>query len=71
MTLKEIKDTQAIDITNLKFKDANNLKEKEKGFTTISISHGLYGMNGAIIQGNKTKKTYKIQARNATLFLLI
>ena len=71
MKLKEIKEINAIDITKLNYNDIKKLDKKENGFEKISISFGIYGMNGALLQGRKTKKLYKITARNTNLFYLV
>lgn len=70
MNLKEIRNTNAIDITFLKQDELKKLCENEKGFENIATSYGIYGMNGALLQGRKTKKLYKITARNTNLFYL-
>ena len=71
MRLKEIKNTNAIDITQLNYNDIKKLDKKERGFEKISVSFGMYGMNGALLQGRKTKELYKITARNTNLFYLV
>lgn len=71
MKLKEIKNINAIDITNKKIEEIKKLREKENGFEKISVSYGMYGMNGALLQGRKTGKLYKITARNTNLFYLV
>ena len=70
MNLKEIKNTNAFDITHLKIDEIQKLNKKENGFENISTSYGMYGMNGALLQGRKTGKLYKITARNTNLFYL-
>lgn len=71
MKLKEIKKIWAKDITNYGFEEIEKLREKEKGFEIIATSCGVYGVNGALLQGNKSKKLYKIVCRNSTLFQLV
>lgn len=71
MKLKEIKNINAIDITNKKIEEIKKLCEKEHGFENISTSYGIYGMNGVLLQGRKTRKLYKITARNTNLFYLV
>lgn len=71
MRLKEIKEVYAEDITNYGFEKIQKLKEKEKGFEIIATSCGVYGVNGALLQGNKSNKLYKIICRNSTLFQLV
>lgn len=71
MNLKEIKNTNAIDITSLKEREIKKLYEKEHGFENIATSYGMYGMNGALLQGRKTRELYKITARNTNLFYLV
>jgi hypothetical protein len=61
MKLKEIKNTQAIDITN-------TISELSETLSVVAVSRGVYGMNGALLQGDTTGKLYKITARNTNLF---
>jgi hypothetical protein len=61
----------AEDITTLSFADGNALREKEHGTTTIEISRGVYGLNGALIKGNESGKLYAITARNSTLAQMV
>ena len=71
MKLKEIKNIYAEDITNYGSKEIEKLRKKKKGFEIIATSCGVYGINGALLQGNKSKKLYKIVCRNSTLFQLV
>lgn len=71
MKLKEIRNTNAIDITHFGQGEIKELYEKEHGFEEISVSYGIYGMNGSLLQGRKTRKLYKITARNTNLFYLV
>ena len=68
MTLKEIKNTKAVDITTKKFDDVETLRKAEHGFSTIETSHGTYGINGALLQGCETGTLYKVTCRNSILF---
>lgn len=70
-TLKNIKNTEAIDITNYSFEAAKELGEKELGLDVLALSHGTYGMNGALLKGFATGTIYKITARTSTLFQLV
>lgn len=58
-TLKDIKNTNAIDITKT--------DEEIQGLTCIAKSYGIYGMNGALFIDDKGNK-YKITCRNSNLF---
>ena len=60
VTKKFIKGFNALDITNISSKDCKTLRNKEKSFLTVAISHGTYGMTGAIMEGYTSKKLYKI-----------
>lgn len=72
MKLKEIKKIYAAeDITNYGFEKIQKLKEKEKGFYEVAVSTGVYGVNGVLLQGNKTNRLYKIVSRNSTLDRLV
>ena len=75
-TQKELKrivkyDRFAKDITRLSFDDANRLIDKENGLTVQMVSFGIYGINGALLKGNKTQNTYVITARSSTLSQLV
>ena len=75
-TLKELKriakyDKLARDITYLPFDDVNRLIDKENGLDVKMMSFGTYGMNGALLKGNKTQNTYVITARSSALFQLV
>ena len=59
------------DITNYDFDAVCELREKENGFSIISVSIGKYGQNGALLQGYNSKKSYVITARNSTLAQLV
>ena len=71
VTKKFIKGLDAVDITNINSEEDKTLRNKEKGFTTVAVSCGIYGMTGAIIQGYTSKKLYKITQRNSNLFYFV
>lgn len=71
VTKKFIKGFDAVDITNINSEEDKTLRNKEKGFTTVAVSCGTYGMTGAIIQGYTSKKLYKITQRNSNLFYFV
>lgn len=57
-----VKDGTAIDATNFTYDDVNEpLKH-------IGWSKGIYGCNGALLLGTKTKRLYAITARTPALF---
>lgn len=66
-----VKNGIAEDITTLSFTDCKALLNKENGTKTISVSVGVYGVNGALIEGNKSGKWYAITARNSTLAQMV
>ncbi len=71
VTKKFIKGFNALDITNINSEECEALRDKEKSFTTIAISYGIYGMTGAILEGYTSGKLYKICARNSNLFYFV
>lgn len=71
VTKKFIKAFNALDITDINSEESKTLRNKEKGFTTVAVSYGVYGMTGAIIRGYISKKLYKITARNSNLFYFV
>lgn len=71
VTKKFIKGFNALDITNINSEECEALRNKEQNFTTVAISHGVYGMTGAIMEGCTSKKLYKITQRNSNLFYFV
>lgn len=69
-SLKDIKNYNAIDITYKSFEEMKKLINKETGFREVAYSSGVYGVNGAIVQGIKNKKLYKIVSRTTVLFMI-
>lgn len=73
MTQKEIKRFVTLgvaeDITYLSFDTCNALREAHS-FTTLNVSIGTYGMNGALFR-DETGKLYAITGRTSTLFQMI
>ena len=73
MTQKEIKRFVSLgaaeDITHLSFDACNALKEAHN-FTTLNVSTGVYGVNGALFK-DENGKLYAITSRTSTLFQII
>lgn len=73
MTQKEIKRLVTLgvaeDITCLSFDDCNALR-KAHSFTTLNVSMGVYGMNGALFK-DEAGKLYAITSRTTTLFQMV
>lgn len=73
MTQKEIKRFVTLgvaeDITYLSFDDCNTLR-KAHNFTTLNVSTGVYGMNGALFK-DENGKLYAITSRTSTLFQMV
>ena len=73
MTQKEIKRFVTLgvaeDITYLSFDDCNALR-KAHNFTTLNVSTGVYGMNGALFK-DESGKLYAITSRTSTLFQIV
>lgn len=73
MTQKEIRNLVALgvaaDITYLSFDDCNALRNSHK-LTTLNVSTGVYGINGALFQ-DEAGKLYAITSRTSTLFQMV
>ena len=73
-TQKDIKDYvdkgMATDITHYSFDEANKFYQ-DHNYDVVGVSHGTYGMNGALLQDVDTGEYYAITARNSTLFQLV
>lgn len=67
-TLKNIKSQNAIDLTNLSLEACEELRAREHGFDKLEVSHGTYGMTGALLRGRESQQLYKITARCSNLF---
>ena len=65
LKLKDIKESIAEDVTS------NQLPEHSNRWETIGVSHGIYGMNGALFRDPITGKKYKIIKRSTNLFRLV
>ncbi len=73
MTQKEIRNLVNMgivaDITYMNFEDCQNLMDSHK-LTTLNVSTGVYGMNGALFQ-DENGKLYAITSRTSALFQMI
>ena len=73
MNQKEIKNLVALgvaeDITYFSF-DACNILRKAHNFTTLNVSTGVCGMNGALFK-DENGKLYAITSRTSTLFQMV
>lgn len=56
----------AVDITN-DGEDVEQMIDNDRPLVTAMLSQGVYGLNGAVLQG-KSGKLYAITCRNTTLF---
>lgn len=74
-TQKELKalvrDGIAVDITNGDNETRRKIEAEEEYYTQIGYSAGIYGCNGALLQGHKTGKLYAITARTSALFVFV
>ena len=74
-TLKQIKDwkkyERVTDISNLNCEQIKELREKEEYFNEVGYSHGIYGVNGCILQGHKSLNFYIITRRSVALFCIM
>lgn len=48
--------------------EAMKTRPSKRDLDTVGISHGHYGMNGALFTHRKTKKMYAITSRSSLLF---
>ena len=73
MNQKEIKNLVALgvaeDITYFSF-DACEALRKAHSFTTLNVSTGIYGMNGALLR-DEAGNLYAITSRTNTLFQMV
>lgn len=69
-TQKEIKSSDAEDITLADAETIKAIKEREGGLDEIAWSAGLYGLNGYLLQGRESGRLYKITARTGALYLI-
>lgn len=73
MTQKEIRNLvtlgAAADITYMDFEACQNFMNSHK-LTTLNVSAGVYGMNGALFQ-DESGKLYAITSRTSTLFQMV
>jgi len=72
-TQRQLKDLvrtgAAQDITNHSTTEYEELVSRENSFDRIGYSSGIYGINGGLIQGNKTGTLYAITARTTATFI--
>lgn len=66
-TLKEIRQTNAIDITDVK--DGNKVYDEIMPLRIMAYSIGVYGRTGLLLYSDKTKKFYKITRRTSNLYI--
>ena len=73
MTQKEIKNLVdigvAADISYMSFEDCQDFMNSHR-LTTLNVSTGAYGMNGALFQ-DEAGKLYAITSRTSTLFQMV
>ncbi len=73
MTQKTIRNMVAMgvaaDITHMSFDDCKDFMSRHK-LTTLNVSTGAYGMNGALFQ-DESGKLYAITSRTSTLFQMV
>lgn len=66
-TLREIREANAVDITNIK--DGNKFYDEISPLRIMAYSVGVYGRTGLLLYSDKTKKFYKITSRTSNLFI--
>lgn len=59
----------AVDITNHGTAEYKALIENEKDLDKLGYSSGIYGINGGLLQGQKTGTLYAITARSTAVFI--
>lgn len=60
----------AIDITYSSDEEIKNIKKKELYFNELGFSSGMYGVNGVLLQGYKTKQLYAITSRTSAIYCI-
>lgn len=60
----------AIDITYCTDKEIQEIKVNEGWFNELGYSAGVYGCNGLLLQGNKTKQLYAITSRTSAVYCI-
>jgi len=61
---------QAEDVTRIDNDEYWQLKLKEGLLDQVGYSSGVYGLNGALLQGYNTGTLYAVTARTTALFIL-
>ena len=69
-TLKDIKNTNAIDVTYLSAEELYKLEKEERWFNEVAYSAGTYGITGKVVQGRNSGKLYKACSRTVAVFIL-
>lgn len=59
----------AVDITHHGTEEYSELLAKEKCFSSIGYSAGVYGLNGLLLKGYSTGTLYAITARTLAIFI--
>lgn len=59
----------AVDITSHGTAEYKALIEKEKDLDKLGYNSGMYGINGGLLQGQKTGTLYAITARSTAVFI--
>lgn len=65
---KMVEEGTAIDITYKTHKEIQEIQDEERFFHQIGYAEGIYGCNGMLLQGEKTKKLYAITSRTSAIY---
>lgn len=72
-TQKQLKEMvangMAIDVSNISFEKAQELRKEEKGVGQIGYASGVYGCSGMLLRGNKTGQLYAVVGRTQAIYL--
>ena len=69
-TQKDIRNTNAVDITYWSTEELYKLSREEKGMNELAWSCGVYGCNAKLLQGRETGTLYKITTRSSAIWAI-
>ena len=59
----------AVDVTNGDNDTREKIEAVEGSYTQIGYSAGVYGCNGMLLQGKRTKQLYAVTKRTTAIFI--
>lgn len=61
----------AQDLTNKGYNEVEEIRKAENGFRQLGYASGVYGVNGALLQGYNSGEWYAIHKRSGSLLQLV